>query len=122
MSGTVRSLLFLFSSRRRHTRGALVTGVQTCALPIYGFAGEPTALLGRALALKPKEPFALTLAGAAALERRDYDQAISYWQQLHELLPSDSDAARAVNDSIERASVQRAQNTTSDKLGVEQPS
>src|SRR3546814_9565535 len=28
-------LLFLFSSRRRHTRCALVTGVQTCALPIY---------------------------------------------------------------------------------------
>src|SRR3546814_9885701 len=28
---------FLFSSRRRHTRCALVTGVQTCALPIcYG--------------------------------------------------------------------------------------
>src|SRR3546814_10341917 len=25
---------FFFSSRRRHTRGALVTGVQTCALPI----------------------------------------------------------------------------------------
>src|SRR3546814_3054216 len=28
------SLVF-FSSRRRHTRCALVTGVQTCALPIY---------------------------------------------------------------------------------------
>src|SRR3546814_10241600 len=28
--------LFFFSSRRRHTRCALVTGVQTCALPIYG--------------------------------------------------------------------------------------
>src|SRR3546814_12789046 len=27
-------LTFLFSSRRRHTRCALVTGVQTCALPI----------------------------------------------------------------------------------------
>src|SRR3546814_9488771 len=27
--------LFVFSSRRRHTRCALVTGVQTCALPIY---------------------------------------------------------------------------------------
>src|SRR3546814_3559183 len=25
----------LFSSRRRHTRCALVTGVQTCALPIF---------------------------------------------------------------------------------------
>src|SRR3546814_8783737 len=27
-------LFFFFSSRRRHTRCALVTGVQTCALPI----------------------------------------------------------------------------------------
>src|SRR3546814_11875821 len=27
---------FFFSSRRRHTRCALVTGVQTCALPITG--------------------------------------------------------------------------------------
>src|SRR3546814_10675498 len=27
-------ILFVFSSRRRHTRCALVTGVQTCALPI----------------------------------------------------------------------------------------
>src|SRR3546814_17500247 len=36
--------LFFFSSRRRHTRCALVTGVQTCALPIseenfFGVAG-----------------------------------------------------------------------------------
>src|SRR3546814_8453564 len=32
---TFRSCLcFFFSSRRRHTRCALVTGVQTCALPI----------------------------------------------------------------------------------------
>src|SRR3546814_3516777 len=29
------SCFFFFSSRRRHTRCALVTGVQTCALPIY---------------------------------------------------------------------------------------
>src|SRR3546814_1902083 len=28
-------LFFFFSSRRRHTRCELVTGVQTCALPIY---------------------------------------------------------------------------------------
>src|SRR3546814_3386163 len=27
--------VFFLSSRRRHTRCALVTGVQTCALPIY---------------------------------------------------------------------------------------
>src|SRR3546814_2721287 len=33
---------FFFSSRRRHTRCALVTGVQTCALPIFS-SPEPSA-------------------------------------------------------------------------------
>src|SRR3546814_1725137 len=32
-------VLLFFSSRRRHTRCALVTGVQTCALPIYAHPG-----------------------------------------------------------------------------------
>src|SRR3546814_2292776 len=40
--------VFFFSSRRRHTRCALVTGVQTCALPIYaaapGFARRKAAI------------------------------------------------------------------------------
>src|SRR3546814_11672372 len=31
-------LVFFFSSRRRHTRCALVTGVQTCALPICSWS------------------------------------------------------------------------------------
>src|SRR3546814_14054143 len=35
-------LFFFFSSRRRHTRCALVTGVQTCALPIWFITGEIT--------------------------------------------------------------------------------
>src|SRR3546814_13099492 len=41
-------MLFVFSSRRRHTRCALVTGVQTCALPISwaGLSGGPAALAG----------------------------------------------------------------------------
>src|SRR3546814_3527434 len=30
----MEAICFFFSSRRRHTRCALVTGVQTCALPI----------------------------------------------------------------------------------------
>src|SRR3546814_2598422 len=33
------ALVFFFSSRRRHTRCALVTGVQTCALPISAQRG-----------------------------------------------------------------------------------
>src|SRR3546814_4229567 len=37
--------VFFFSSRRRHTRCALVTGVQTCALPI-SIAAEYTVTDG----------------------------------------------------------------------------
>src|SRR3546814_1838047 len=37
--------MFVFSSRRRHTRCALVTGVQTCALPIYVNAEPQTRFL-----------------------------------------------------------------------------
>src|SRR3546814_12866387 len=40
--------LFFFSSRRRHTRCALVTGVQTCALPICN-------LLPRGMKLAPED-------------------------------------------------------------------
>src|SRR3546814_80595 len=35
----VSFVVFFFSSRRRHTRCALVTGVQTCALPISQLQG-----------------------------------------------------------------------------------
>src|SRR3546814_20416208 len=45
--------LFFFSSRRRHTRCALVTGVQTCALPIcrvHFLETEPEATTADALA------------------------------------------------------------------------
>src|SRR3546814_44694 len=38
------SVLFFFSSMRRHTMCALVTGVQTCALPILDRVGTPTLL------------------------------------------------------------------------------
>src|SRR3546814_5178081 len=38
--------VFFFSSRRRHTRCALVTGVQTCALPICQCADLLAGALG----------------------------------------------------------------------------
>src|SRR3546814_19072550 len=41
ISFSLRLRIFFFSSRRRHTSFALVTGVQTCALPIsIGFESE----------------------------------------------------------------------------------
>src|SRR3546814_3532582 len=64
---------FFFSSRRRHTRCALVTGVQTCALPIYasplladeveGFA-DPS-VLGRGAAV---DQVAVVVAGEVGVD------------------------------------------------------
>src|SRR3546814_16018056 len=39
--------MFFFSSRRRHTRCALVTGVQTCALPIFAHLAARWAAYSR---------------------------------------------------------------------------
>src|SRR3546814_15293254 len=47
--------MFFFSSRRRHTRCALVTGVQTCALPISARSGStPSARRWRADAARSR--------------------------------------------------------------------
>src|SRR3546814_15615420 len=55
-----------FSSRRRHTRCALVTGVQTCALPIFHRAGL----------IAPGEPIVFVATASrhrrAAFEAADY--------------------------------------------------
>src|SRR3546814_2442176 len=44
MNMCCESVYFFFSSRRRHTSCALLTGFQTCALPILGAAYARTAM------------------------------------------------------------------------------
>src|SRR3546814_5653058 len=46
--------MFFFSSRRRHTSCALVTGVQTCALPICGI--QPTQTIHRRITQTSRDP------------------------------------------------------------------
>src|SRR3546814_17651612 len=60
-------MLFFFSSRRRHTRCALVTGVQTCALPIYP---DPAGAFDQALACSPKRKRLLAEADAARAQAK----------------------------------------------------
>src|SRR3546814_9012842 len=63
-----------FSSRRRHTRGALVTGVQTCALPIWrigdvrGRNQRPVSALERLVDAFPCDPGRALGSGMADLE------------------------------------------------------
>src|SRR3546814_10449114 len=56
-------VLCFFSSRRRQTRCALVTGVQTCALPILLRRGLPE-LVARLAAIDGIEDLALTTNGS----------------------------------------------------------
>src|SRR3546814_9461440 len=65
-------LSFLFSIRSRHTRCALVTGVQTCALPVYRrwtFAAEPSALRFVAVAVLYLVTFVVQVGIYTALSR-----------------------------------------------------
>src|SRR3546814_3905773 len=58
---------FFFSSRRRHTRCALVTGVQTCALPIsLDLAGFALMTSSRRLLIFGLVAFIAALAGVIA--------------------------------------------------------
>src|SRR3546814_4296142 len=76
--------LFFFSSRRRHTSCALVTGVQTCALPILretleetGWDVEPTAVVGIYLYTAPSNGVTyqrVCFAAKALNHRPDYQQ------------------------------------------------
>src|SRR3546814_7068372 len=69
-------MCFCFSSRRRHTRGALVTGVQTCALPILHGALNPK---GAARALADSAWFAKTTDRIVAT----MEGGRSTWQYWH---------------------------------------
>jgi len=65
--------------------------------------GEPEKLLGRALAVDPKNIKALALSGSAAFERRDYQAAVTQWKKILVLVPPESDMGRSTMSSIGEA-------------------
>src|SRR3546814_983302 len=71
---------FVLSSRRRHTRCALVTGVQTCALPIFFEAAERTARDEQYVRRVDLQEFLLRML-AAALRRHARGRAFHQLEQ-----------------------------------------
>src|SRR3546814_8228909 len=59
---------FFFSSRRRHTRCALVTGVQTCALPLFRSV-TPSLILKKLSAYRQQNSLAAALREVGRIER-----------------------------------------------------
>src|SRR3546814_2346192 len=72
--------LFFFSSRRRHTRCALVTGVQTCALPILPVADPQRQGSEAVPGQGPARPEALGKACHA-----QYRQSAELWCSDHRI-------------------------------------
>src|SRR3546814_19684878 len=64
-------IMLFFSSRRRHTICALVTGVQTCALPIFGLRKLERIFVARRLAREIEDLAKLDeFGGARAADAR----------------------------------------------------
>ncbi len=65
--------------------------------------GEPEKLVNRALEIDPKNIKALTLAGSAAFERRDYRGAATQWTKILALVPPESEIGRSTQGGIDEA-------------------
>ncbi len=66
-------------------------------------AGKPAALIAQALALDPRHPQALELAGSAAYEAGDFPAAAAHWRTLITELPQDDPRLQELAAAVSRA-------------------
>ncbi len=66
-------------------------------------AGKPLQLVERALKIDPTYWKALALAGTAAFDRKDYKQAVAYWERAKGAVPPESPFAQSIDSSIAEA-------------------
>lgn len=67
-----------------------------------GLKGKPAQLIARALKLDPKQPHALFLAGAAAMEAGDKKQGIAYWEALLPQVEPGSEIDQLLRSGIDK--------------------
>lgn len=65
--------------------------------------GEPEKIIAKALSIDPNNVKALALAGSAAMAKRDYKGAVTYWERLVRVAPPGSELADATRASIQEA-------------------
>jgi cytochrome c-type biogenesis protein CcmH len=63
-------------------------------------AGEPMALVTKALKLDPNQWKALAMAGTEAFDRNDFKAATEYWERLLNTLPPEAPIAEQIKSSI----------------------
>lgn len=65
--------------------------------------GKPLQIVEQALKINPDHWKALAMAGTAAFDRKDYKQAVTYWEHLRATQPADSPIAQSITASINEA-------------------
>ena len=65
--------------------------------------GKPLALINKALHADPDHVLALWLAGTAAFNRRDYPDAVIFWERAVRVLPEGSEDGRMLSESVAEA-------------------
>src|SRR3546814_2923533 len=99
-------LVFFFSSRRRHTRCALVTGVQTCALPFFGGDAQAVICRGQAPGYAVEYPYR-PAPGRRSGEDETYQRHPAC--RIRDLCPADQ-----LSDSAARHRAARSEEHTSE--------
>jgi cytochrome c-type biogenesis protein CcmH len=67
----------------------------------HDLAGKPEEMVNLALKLDPHHVKALMLAATAAFNRKDYKQAIGFWERLQQDLPAGSEMLPEVSAALE---------------------
>jgi cytochrome c-type biogenesis protein CcmH len=68
-----------------------------------GLRGKSLELIERALKADPTHWKALALAGTAAFNRKDYRQAVDYWERMKKTVPPGSPMSASIDASIAEA-------------------
>ena len=65
--------------------------------------GKPMTLINKALHVDPDHVLALWLAGTASFNRREYGDAVVFWERAVNLLPEGSEDGRMLSESVAEA-------------------
>jgi cytochrome c-type biogenesis protein CcmH len=81
-------------------------------------SGKAFELIKKALALSPKDPTALWLAGLGYQEQGDYERAVGYWRQLEPMMADNPESLSEVRRLIANAEQQLGYSVKSEPVEI----
>jgi cytochrome c-type biogenesis protein CcmH len=97
----------------------LASQADALAMVEGSLAGKPLELIRKALSIDPKNQTALALAATAAMENRQFEEALQLWQRLATLVDANSRDRAAIDEAI--AQTRQAAASAGVKLSAAKP-